>query len=175
MLTFGIGIGIGFLANNNPHPTAPSYELQQKCTKDAEDLLIKARGDKIPGALFGLGAPQKQSVVKLQHHYSSRLNRCFVKLHTKLWWIDPNNNKENVDTDQLAIWDVNDYERGPDAVLRGWPSRDKPGYFTVESCWATNDLEHFDECDHGDILGTDIVFRGIADKWNALTKPFMQE
>src|SRR6476660_9912621 len=108
MTTLGIWMAIGSSANNNHHP---SYALQQKCTKDAEDFVIKARADKIPGTPSGLGSLQKQRVDMRQHHYSARLNRCFVKLRTKLWWMD--NGEENVSNDRLAIWDVNDYERGP--------------------------------------------------------------
>ena len=171
MTTLGI-----WLANNNPHP---SHELQQKCTKDAEDFVTKARADKILGAPSGLGALQKQRVDMRQHHYSARLNRCFVKLHTKLWWVD--NGEEHVSNDRLAIWDVNNYERGPDAEFIGFSNPDKPGHYTVSTCWAINinnpdDLGHFDHCYQmaGDILPTDFELERTP-KWNALIKPFMEE
>jgi len=173
MTTLGLWMAIGFSANNTPHPS------QQKCTKDAEDFLIKARADKIPGAPSGLGALQKQSVDMREHHYSAKLNRCFVKLRTKLWWME--NGEQRVSNDQLAIWDVNNYERGPDAEFIGFSNPDKPGHYTVSTCWAVNinnpnDLEHFDHCYQmaGDILPTDFEFERTA-KWNALIKPFMEE
>ena len=172
MTTLGIWLAIGSSANNNLHP------LQQKCTKDAEDFVIKARAAKIPSAPPGL-ALQEQRVDVRQHHYSARLNRCFVKLRTKLWWMD--NGEERVSNDRLAIWDVNNYERGSDAEFIGFSNPDKPGHYTVSTCWAINinnpdDLGHFDHCYQmaGDILPTDFELERTP-KWNALIKPFMEE
>jgi hypothetical protein len=173
MTTLGFWMAIGSSANNDPHP---SYELQQKCTKDAEDFVIKARAAKIPGAPSGLGALQKQRVDMRQHHYSARLNRCFVKLRTKLWWKE--NGEERVSNDQIAIWDVNNYERGPDAEFIGFSNPDKPGRYTVSNCWAINinNADHFDHCYQmaGDILPTDFELERTP-KWNALIKPFMED
>jgi hypothetical protein len=173
MTTLGIWMAIGSSANNNRQP---SYELQQKCTRDAEDFVIKARADKIPGAPSGLGALQKRRDDMRQHHYSARLNRCFVKLHTKLWWA--NNGEEDVSNDRLAIWDVNDYERGPAAEFVGFSNPDKPGRYTVSTCWAinVNNPDHFDHCYQmaGDILPADFELEK-APKWHALIKPFMEE
>jgi hypothetical protein len=183
-MALGIGIGIGFLANNNLHPAGQnkaSYELQQKCTKDAEDFVIKARAGKIPGALFGLGEGEKQRVDMLQHHYSARLNKCFVKLHTKNWWVG--NGKENADREQLGIWDVNDYERGYYALFRGWPTPKQSGTFTVDSCWAINPHDlgrssvdwHFDRCDTGYYIPIPDLESDTPPKWEALIKPYMEE
>jgi len=119
---------------------------------------------------------QKQRVDMLQHHYSVRLNGCFVMLHTKV--TDPNNGREQINNDQLAIWDVNDYERGPVADFIGYPRPENPKNFFVTSCYAIDinnlhDLK-FDHCDHGYIPTRDLAL-DIPPKWNALIKPFMEE
>ena len=35
--------------------------------------------------------------------------------------LDPDNGKKRVSNDQIAIYDVNDYERGADAEILGFP------------------------------------------------------
>src|SRR5215472_3673714 len=77
MMALGIGIGIGFVANNSPKNKS-SYELQQKCTKDAENFIINARAGKISGALFGSSPIETERVDMLQHHYSGAGVACGI-------------------------------------------------------------------------------------------------
>jgi hypothetical protein len=144
---------LGPTTARTPEQNKALYELQEKCAKDAANLVDRAKADKLYGANMGVDTFQKQSVDELQIHYSARFNKCFAELQDTV-----TDNLSPVNQQLLSVWDVN--ERRMIGRLIVFNTH-------VSDCFVINldypdedDRNHFGKCQD-------------LPKWNALIKPYM--
>jgi hypothetical protein len=183
-ILIGIAVGIGIalmlapLVTHTLERNKVLYELQEKCERDAEAFVDRAKAASDGGYFLGYDQLVGETRgVGFESHYSPRFNKCFAYTSVAVEDRAPSTRELEMRREELSVRSVTD-SRLIAEFLAVQFGRELP---QSHHCWAV-DPAHFDRTDTApykqcspDDPGQGIPAPGSFYKWTEVIKPYMQD
>lgn len=156
--------------------SAQNYELQEKCSFDANQFLNRLKTEDIPGGPIKRDQdPVGKRIWRtdyddVQNHYSAEFNKCFLLVKDSETLLKTGHKTQ----EDLSVWDVNSGKK----IAGYWESRNiDNGPRLLKWCWVQKPdhltATNVQDDDSKDCGGGIIVDNTSLQTWYALIAPYM--